>query len=92
LGTKITVGEQTLEGYHVFVGGGYGARREIGRELFRDVPAADAPALIEGMLRAYMEHRQGREGFAEFVRRHSTEELKDRFEQRSSRHEFSGVA
>jgi ferredoxin-nitrite reductase len=91
LGTKVTVGEETVEGYHVFVGGGYGARREIGREVLRDVAAADAPRVVEAMLRTYLEQRERDEGLADFARRHSTERLKELFVQRIS-HELSGVA
>lgn len=80
LGTKVAVGEESLEGYHVFVGGGYGSRQEIGRELFRDVLATDAPRVVERMLGAYLERRGGEaETFTEFVRRHSTDELKATF-------------
>src|SRR4029434_5913299 len=33
LGTKVTVGEETIEGYHLFVGGGYGEQQHIARQL-----------------------------------------------------------
>ena len=56
LGTKVAVGEDMVEGYHVFVGGGYGADQDIGREIYRDVMAEDAPAVIERMLRATWPH------------------------------------
>src|SRR5688572_3922678 len=57
LGTKIAVGEQMVEGYHVYVGGGCGADQGLGREIARDVPADDAGPLVERMMRAYLEHR-----------------------------------
>ncbi len=44
IGTKVAVGEDLVEGYHLFVGGGYGNDAEIGRELYRDVPSTDLPA------------------------------------------------
>jgi len=81
LGTKVAVGEEMVEGYHVFVGGGYGTEQHIGREVFRNVTADDLPAVIERMLRGYMDNRAGPdESFFEFVRRHTTEQLKAWFE------------
>ena len=44
LGTKVPVGEDDMvEGYHVFVGGGYGADQGIGREIYRNVVAGGCP-------------------------------------------------
>jgi ferredoxin-nitrite reductase len=80
LATKVSVGEEMLEGYHIFVGGGYGAQQEIGRELFRDVLADDAPATIKRMLRTYLEQRAGEESFRDFVKRLPTEQLREVFE------------
>ena len=49
IGTKVSVGEDMVEGYHLFVGGGYGPQQQIGRELHRDVIATEAPLKIERM-------------------------------------------
>ena len=35
LATKVEMGDEIVEGYHVFVGGGYGDNREIGRLFLR---------------------------------------------------------
>jgi ferredoxin-nitrite reductase len=76
LGTKVTVGDDMVEGYHLFVGGGYGADQAIGRELVRNVVAADVPATIERLLRGYLDGRTRREEtFNDFVRRHPVEAL-----------------
>ena len=81
LATKISVGEEMIEGYHVYAGGGYGDRQEIGHEIYRDVPANETGPLIERMLGAYLRQRRDpRESFQEFVKRHSTEQLKGLFE------------
>ena len=81
LGTKVEVGDDMVEGYHVFVGGGYGEEQHIGREVFRSVTAVDAPAVIERMLRAYLETRLGpEEEFNAFVKRYPTDRLKELFE------------
>ena len=84
IATKVAVGEEMVEGYHVFVGGGYGPRQEIGRELSRDVIATDAPPKIERMLRAYLDHRTGEnEAFQDFAKRHTIEQLRDLFDQQT---------
>jgi ferredoxin-nitrite reductase len=81
IGTKVEVGDDMIEGYHIFVGGGYGATQGIGRELYRNVVAADAPQVIERMLRGWMENRLNEaETFREFVMRYDTEDLKQLFE------------
>jgi ferredoxin-nitrite reductase len=70
------VGDDAVEGYHVYVGGGYGAQQGIGRELVRNVIADDVPAVIERVLRTYLAKRASPEQtFLEFVRRISTLDL-----------------
>ncbi len=70
-------GEDTVEGFHLFVGGGFGADAGIGRELCRDVKAEDCPRLIERILQAYVRHRAGpEETFLAFTRRHEVPALK----------------
>ena len=46
-----------VEGYHMLIGGGFGPYAALGRELYRDVKAQDAPKTIERMLKAYLAHR-----------------------------------
>jgi ferredoxin-nitrite reductase len=67
----------TVEGYHLHVGGGFGPDAALGREIFRDVKAEDAPALVEHMLKAYLAHRATpSETFLAFARRHDIEALR----------------
>jgi ferredoxin-nitrite reductase len=78
LGTKVPVGEDMVEGYHLFVGGGYGTDQAIGREVARNVIATDAPIVAERLLRGYLSQRNGpQESFTEFVRRTPTEAMRD---------------
>jgi ferredoxin-nitrite reductase len=52
----------------------------LGREVYRDVKAQDAPRVIERMLKAYLGHRASRdETFLAFSRRHEVESLKSIF-------------
>jgi ferredoxin-nitrite reductase len=82
IGVKVAVGEEELEGYNIFVGGGYGAEQGIGREIYRDIPANQCAVIIERMLRGYVEHRSAAtQPFLEFIRSHSTDELKKIFEE-----------
>jgi ferredoxin-nitrite reductase len=85
LGTGVDAGDDIVEGYHIFVGGGYGEQQHIGREMYRSVAATDAPKVIEKMLRGYLRHRLGPdEEFTGFVQRHPTEQLKALFEEEIS--------
>lgn len=78
LGTRVEKDDDTVEGYHVFIGGGAGEQQGIAQELFRDVVATDAPALTEKMLRAYLANRSDvTETFLDWSRRHTTEELRN---------------
>jgi ferredoxin-nitrite reductase len=76
LATKVAVGEEMLEGYHVYLGGGHGNDRRIGRELFRDVTADRLPALIERMLLAYLAHRSPGLSFHDFAARVSIDDFR----------------
>jgi ferredoxin-nitrite reductase len=70
-------GEDTVEGFHVYVGGGFGADAGIARELYRNVKAEDCPRLIERILKAYLGGRiDGGETFLTFTRRHEPQALK----------------
>jgi ferredoxin-nitrite reductase len=69
-----------VEGYHILAGGGFGPDATLGRELYRDVKAEDAPATIERMLKAYLAHRASpQENFLAFANRHEVDALKAMF-------------
>ncbi|RYD71622.1 MAG: NirA family protein, partial [Verrucomicrobiaceae bacterium] len=70
LGTKVKLSGETLEGYHVFVGGGFGAKQAVGRQIFTGVPASELASAVEKMLRGYLRHRENGETFQEFTMRH----------------------
>jgi ferredoxin-nitrite reductase len=78
IGAKVPVNEEgdTVEGYHLVVGGGFGPDAGIGRELSRDIRAEDVPAAVERLLKTYLSHRVGPdETFQAFTRRHDIEAL-----------------
>ena len=79
LGIKIQVSDEgdQVEGYHIFVGGGFGPDAMCGREIFHDVKAEDAPQAVERVLKAYLAHRAApQETFLDFTRRHDIDALK----------------
>ena len=83
LACKVEVGEDAdaVEGYHVLIGGGFGPYAALGRELYRDVKAQDAPKTIERVLKTYLLHRQSpQESFIAFARRHEIDALKSMVE------------
>jgi ferredoxin-nitrite reductase len=66
-----------IEGYHILVGGGFGPQAALGRDIYRDVKAADAPKRVERILKAYMTHRASpQESFLAFSHRLDIEALK----------------
>lgn len=78
-------GEETVDGYNVVVGGGFGTDAGIGREIFRDVPADQAPALLARMVQAYMDNRSDpQEPFFAFSRRNDIDTLKAMFKRGES--------
>jgi ferredoxin-nitrite reductase len=75
----------TVEGYHVHVGGGFGPDAAIAPEIFRDVKAEDAPGTIERMLKAYLAHRTSpQESFLAFSRRHDIDTLRTLIEREAA--------
>jgi len=70
----------TVEGYHILVGGGFGPDVGLARDIYKDVKAEDAPKTVERMLKGYLAHRAGAdETFLAFSRRHEVDALKTMF-------------
>jgi len=78
IAAKVELDESdAVEGYHIHIGGGFGPDAVLGREIYRDVKAEDAPATVERMLKAYMAHRASpAETFLAFANRHDLDALK----------------
>ncbi len=79
LACKVQTSEDgdTVEGYHVHVGGGFGPDAAIAREIYHDVKAEDAPRTVERLLKAYLAHRTSpQESFLAFTRRHDIDALR----------------
>ena len=69
--------DDTVEGYHLFTGGGFGPDADVGQEVYHDLRAEDAPKTVERLLKAYLAHRDSPdETFLTFARRHDGETLR----------------
>jgi ferredoxin-nitrite reductase len=76
LASRVEACGELVDGYHVWLGGGFGLEQGLAREFFRDVPADEIPKLLESIIRCYHEHRRPEEGFREFVARHEEAPLR----------------
>lgn len=84
IGAKVPVNEDgdTVPGYDVLVGGGYGVDGGMARPFREKVRAGDAPALVEAILRTWAAHRATPdESFVAFARRHEIADLQALVEQ-----------
>jgi ferredoxin-nitrite reductase len=75
LGAKVKVAGETVEGYHVFVGGGFGANQAVGRQVFQGISVEQLKRTLEQMLKGYLRHRQAGESFQKFTQRHDLNRL-----------------
>lgn len=78
IGARVPINdEDTVDGYHLFTGGGFGPDADVGQEVYHDLKAEDAPKTVEGLLKAYIAHRSSPdETFLSFARRHDGETLR----------------
>lgn len=80
LGTKTKINGESLDAYHLFVGGGFAKNQAVGRQVFSGVTAQELPGTIEKMLRTYLKHRTGKaETFQQFSTRHEVGKLQELF-------------
>jgi ferredoxin-nitrite reductase len=79
LGAKVKVSGETLEGYHVFVGGGFGEHKAVGRQVFTGVSFEQLKPTIENILKAWLRHRLPGESFQAFACRHDLNQLQVMF-------------
>ncbi|KPF92445.1 ferredoxin--nitrite reductase [Rhodopseudomonas sp. AAP120] len=81
IGARVAISdEDSVNGFHIHVGGAFGERAAIGTEVLRDVKQEDAPQVIERMLGVYLAQRTSPdETFLDFTRRHDEAALKQLF-------------
>ncbi|MEP1645170.1 MAG: NirA family protein, partial [Rhodopirellula bahusiensis] len=74
---QVEVGDDMVDGYHICLGGGWGSRQGIAREIYQSIPFADVPDLVTGILAGYQQNRvDANESFNQFAGRLSDDELK----------------
>jgi ferredoxin-nitrite reductase len=79
LACKVATSDEgdTVEGYHLHVGGGFGTNAKLAREVMRDVKAEDVPAVVGNVLSHYLKQRSSpAETFLEFASRHDIDALR----------------
>ena len=80
IAAKVERGEDSVEGYHVFIGGGAASTAEqaMAREYATSIAFDELPPLLERLLAAYLAHRRSpAESFFEFCRDHDIAVLRD---------------
>jgi ferredoxin-nitrite reductase len=63
----------------VVLGGGFGEKQAVAREVFRGVAFNELPPLLEHVLKIYLGKRNRGESFVDFTRRHSVKQLQELF-------------
>lgn len=79
LGTRVKVEGESHEGYHIFVGGGFGDRQAVGRQIFHGVSIGQLRQTMERILKGYLAHRNAGETFQSFTLRHEVGRLQEIF-------------
>ena len=83
IGARVAVSDDgdSVDGYHLHVGGGFGPDGAMARELLRDVKAEDAPRAVARVLQAYVAHRKdAAETFVGFAGRHDVDAIRSMME------------
>ena len=76
---RVPSGKDTVEGYNIVFGGGFGHTQAVAKQVFTNLPFTEIPVLLEKVLTVYQAKRQSGEGFAEFTRRHELKQLQEMF-------------
>ncbi|MEL7267072.1 MAG: NirA family protein, partial [Planctomycetota bacterium] len=66
---QVEQGDDMVDGYHMMVGGGWGARQGIGRPIAESIPADVVPRHVAGLVSGYLRDRLDGESFVDFARR-----------------------
>ncbi len=75
LATKVNLQGESVEGYHIFVGGGFGPNQELGRQVFHGLTVEQVRKTLDIMISAFKEKREEGESFQSFTNRHDLNTL-----------------
>lgn len=81
LGAKVKVSGETLDGYHVFVGGGFDKNQAIGRQVFTGLSFDQIKPTLAKIVAGYLRHRHDDESFQNFSKRHDINALTALFDE-----------
>ncbi|MGA2550840.1 MAG: NirA family protein [Burkholderiaceae bacterium] len=77
LGAQVAAADgTTIEGYHVYVGGGCENEQGLGRELVRNVPVADLFDVLSAVIEHYLGARSKQESFVAYCARQDIDALR----------------
>ena len=68
--------DDTVDGFNIHIGGGYGPDARIAREIYPATRVEDVPATVTRILAAYLAHRHADETFLAFAARHEISDIK----------------
>jgi ferredoxin-nitrite reductase len=69
IATKVEVGEEMVDGYHILLGGRTGIDVAIGEKQIESVPFDEVPAVVEQIIHYFLQNKNDHEHFAEFSKR-----------------------
>jgi ferredoxin-nitrite reductase len=78
-GVKVNVGGESVEGYNIAFGGGYGHTQAVAKQVFTGISFNEIPVLLEKVLKVYQARRKSGESFTEFTQRHEVKQLQEMF-------------
>ncbi len=67
IATNVEVDEEMVEGYDIFMGGGWGDRQQIARLVHKGVAFDQVPEQVGRIVERYLAVRNGAESFADFA-------------------------
>lgn len=68
IGARVERGDDEIDGFDVYLGGGAGADQGIARPLWQKIAAEDLPAHLEALLARYLAERADGQNFLAFTR------------------------
>ncbi len=74
---KVKVGDESVEGYSIVLGGGVENEQAIAKEVFKSVPFTEVKPLVAAIMKRYLADRKEGETFVQFTSSRSVEELQE---------------
>jgi ferredoxin-nitrite reductase len=76
---RVPAGKDTVEGYNIVFGGGFGHKQAVAKQVFSNLPFTEIPPIMAKVLSVYQAKRNPGEAFADFTRRFEVKELQEMF-------------